>query len=116
MIYEFFTMATMKEHNKDKWWINSDIVPTFRTEAENLKEAIEEYRDFTARHCYVDISATAMRNKSPMYHDTENGPEQIGYVITASTEFERENYGGWSKQYIDLWVKINIATNPFIAA
>ena len=42
-----------------------------------------------------------------MYCDTPDGEvKQVGFVITAKTEFEdRENYK-WATQYIDLWVTI----------
>ena len=42
-----------------------------------------------------------------MFVDDKNGVAvQVGYVITGKTEFEKENYGGWCSQYIDLWVTI----------
>lgn len=106
MEYIFKTNTTMKEYNCNKWWIDRDLIRDIYIEAETLDEAIEEYRKIVNGH-YVDISRNAIKNKSPMYIDDVNGnAKQIGYVFTASTDFEKENYGGWSKQYIDLWVKI----------
>ena len=63
---------------------------------------------------YIDISKTALKNKQAMYIDTKSGETlQTGYVITASTEFsDRDTYRS-TVQYIDLWVTINIISNPF---
>lgn len=107
MEYIFKTSTTMKEYNCNKWWIERDVIGEVFIEAETLDAAIEEYAEIVSRRYYVDISRNAIKNKSPMYIDDVNGnAKQIGYVFTASTDFEKENYGGWSKQYIDLWVKI----------
>lgn len=110
MEYIFKTTTTMKEYNREKWWIDSNLIRDVYIYAESLDKAIEEYREIVNGH-YVDISRNAIKNKSPMYVDDKDGNvKQIGYVFTASTEFERENYAGWSKQYIDLWVEIITTT------
>lgn len=105
--YIFKTTATMKEYNNKKWWIDSNIVGEIRIAAENIREALEKYREAVEEKHYITISANALRNKSPMYIDTKDGEtKQVGYVITGKTEFEdRDNYR-WSTQYIDLWVSV----------
>lgn len=105
--YIFKTTATMKEYNNKKWWIDSGIIGEIRITAENVKTALEQFRDIVKDSYYIEISNNALRCKNPMYIDTPTGDaKQVGYVITGKTEFEdRENYR-WSTQYIDLWVTI----------
>lgn len=107
MTFIFKTTTTMKEYNSRKWWIDSDIVREIRITAENIRAALEQYREIVAEKHYITISDNAIKNKNPMYIDTPNGePKQIGYVITGKTDFEdRDNYK-WSAQYIDLWITI----------
>lgn len=107
MTFIFKTTTTMKEYNSRKWWIDSDIVREIRITAENLRAALEQYREIVTEKHSITISDNAIKNKNPMYIDTPNGePKQIGYVITGKTDFEdRDNYK-WSAQYIDLWVTI----------
>ena len=105
--YIFKTTATMKQYNSKKWWIDSGIVREIHVEAENVKQALEKYREIVMDRDYIEISENALRCKNPMYIDTSTGEaKQVGYVITGKTEFEKENYGGWCCQYIDLWVTI----------
>ena len=107
MTFIFKTTTTMKEYNSRKWWIDSDIVREIRITAENLRAALEQYREIVAEKHYITISDNAIKNKNPMYIDTPNGePKQIGYVITGKTDFEDRNNYKWSAQYIDLWVTI----------
>lgn len=105
--YIFKTNATMKEYNNKRWWIDSDIIREIRVEAETAAAALLQYRDIVKEKFYIDISNNAIKNKSAMYVDTKAGEcKQVGYVITAKTEFEdRDNYK-WSTQYIDLWVTV----------
>lgn len=104
--YLFKTTTTMKEYNNKKWWIDSNIIRDKYILAENLKEALEKYRESVEENEYILISNNAMKNKNPMFIDTTDGTKQVGYVITGKTEFEdRENFK-WSTQYIDLWVNI----------
>lgn len=104
--YLFKTTATMKEYNNKKWWIDSNIVSDKYINAENLNEALEKYKNLVEKKDYITISNNAIKNKNPMYVDTTDGnTKQVGYVITAKTEFQDDNYK-WSTQYIDLWVSI----------
>lgn len=109
--YIFKTNVTMKEYNRGKWWIDNDIIKDFRVDAENLKEALKLYVNHAA-DSYITITKNALKNKSAMYIDTNAGTIQTGYVITGATDFEKENYSGWSKQYIDLWVEVLEVTTP----
>ena len=105
--YMFRTTATMKEYNAKQWWIASDIIRTKYITADNLREALKAYAEEVTEKDYITISANALRTKSPMYRDRPNGqPEQVGYVITASTEMQRDN-GSWTTQFIDLWVSVD---------
>lgn len=110
--YVFRTTTTIKPHNNkviiSRWCIHPDIITPEEITAGSLREALEIYREIVANKHYVEISRNAIKNKSPMYIDTPDGTKQVGYVITAKTEFEdRDNYK-WSTQYIDLWIEINI--------
>ena len=111
MKYQFKTTATMKPYNNKKWWIGSAVIREITIEAATLKEALQLYRERVKEQC-INISDSALRNKSPMYIDRENAePIQTGYVITATTDFE--NHYKWTKQYIDLWITISVISNPF---
>lgn len=57
--------------------------------------------------------ALKLKNKNPMYIDTENGAKQIGFVITAKADFQDSDSYKWSAQYIDLWVNIDIIQSAF---
>ena len=104
--YIFRTTATMKEYNRCKWWIDSDIVTEKRIKAETVADALEIWREQVEEQNYISISKNAIKNKSEMFVDTDNGAKQVGYVITGKTEFkDRDNYK-WSEQYIDLRVTI----------
>lgn len=104
--YIFKTTATMKEYNNKNWWIDGGIVREIRVDAENVREALEQYREAVKETAYIEISNNALKNKAPMYVDTANGEaRQVGYVLTGKTEFQRDS-GAWSTQYIDLWVSI----------
>lgn len=106
MLYRFETEATMKEYNRKKWWIDNGIVRPVEVEAVDLKTAIQEWRQTVIDRDYIEISNNAIRNKSPMYVDTTEGPKQVGFVITGKTEFDKGDYSGLSTQYIDLWVSV----------
>ena len=113
MFYQFKTIATMKPYNNKKWWISSDIVGEITVQADTIAAAVKEYQKEVHDRFYIDISDNAIKTKAPMYRDTKTGePVQVGFVITASTEFDNDRQG-WVKQFIDLWVDINIISNPF---
>lgn len=103
--YLFKTTATMKEYNNKKWWINSNIIGNKYINAEDINKALEKYKNLVEEKEYIIISNNAIKNKNPMYVDTTDGVKQVGYVITAKTEFQDDNYK-WSTQYIDLWVEV----------
>ena len=102
--YIFETTATMKEYNNNKWWIDRGIIRTIRVTAENVTEALRQYRE-KVEEFGVTISKNALKTKNPMYVDTVDGVKQIGYVITGQTDLD-DNHYRWVKQYINLWVTI----------
>lgn len=114
MRYQFKTTTTMKEYNSKKWWIDSDIVREIVIDADNLENALKQYRDTVKEKYYIEISDHALRIKNPMYIDTADGSaKQIGYVITGKTDFENRDRYKWSTQYINLWVSIHILQDVF---
>lgn len=108
--YIIQTSATMKPYNHKKWWIDSNIISDKYITAETITAALQKYCELVASTHYIEITANALKNKSPMYVDTVGGEvKQVGYVITAKTEFQ-DDCGKWSNQYIDLWIKIITTT------
>ena len=107
MKYIFKTNVTMKEYNYKNWWIDNDVIPEYCVNAESLNKALESFVKFAYDKAYITVSRNALRNKNKMYIDLKDGTsKQIGYVITGSTDFQKENYSGWSKQYVDLWIEV----------
>ena len=105
--FRFETTATMKPYNNQKWWIDGDIVRPMEIDAENVKAALAEWREKVQSRDYIEISKNALKEKQPMYIDNVEGNcEQIGYVITGKTMFDKGDYSGYTYQFIDLWVKI----------
>ena len=102
----FKTSATMKDYNKDKWWIDRGIIGEKIITADSTAEAFDKYVKLVESDDYTTITKNAIKNKRAMYIDNENGDaEQCGYVITASQYFQDDD-GNLSKQYIDLWITI----------
>lgn len=102
--YEIKTTTTMKPYNTKNWWIASDYIKPITVRASSPKEALKAYCLNIMDNNLIEISKTAMNKAAAMYIDTENGAQQVGYVVTASTEFETNNYN-FSKQYIELWAE-----------
>lgn len=109
--YLFKTAATMKEYNAGKWWIDRDIIRNKSIQAEDVKKALEIYAAEVNKSYEAHISRNALKDKSPMYIDTSEGVKQIGYVITASSLFDKGNYSGFTTQYFDLWIEILTVNN-----
>ena len=106
MRFIFKTSATMKEYNRNKWWIDEGIIGEKIIAADSTAEAIDKYVKSVESDDYTTITKNAIKNKKAMYIDNESGEaEQCGYVITASQDFQDED-GKLSKQYIDLWITI----------
>lgn len=111
--YRFETTATMKEYNRRNWWIDSGIVRPVEIDADDLKTALEAWREVVEYKNYIEISKNAMKTKSPMYIDGSDGdPVQVGYVITGKTDFEDRDRYRTTTQYIDLWVTVKVVTTP----
>ena len=103
MVYIFKTTTTMKQYNGEKWWIDRDYIRETRIAADNMTEALEQFREY-ADSCGVDISRSAIKGRRRMYRD---GAGQIGYVITGKVDM------GPCEQYVDLWVEILSVAYPF---
>ena len=109
MLYTFDTATTMKPYNNKKWYICDDIVRRKTIVAKNLFEALKKYQDAVMNKDHITISDTALKRKNPMFIDTVEGTQQVGYVITGAMDFD-DNGRGWVKQYIELWVTITQST------
>lgn len=103
----FDTTTTMKDYNRSKWWIDSDVVPSMHIKADDLKTALKVYQSKVDDMACITISDNALKTKNPMYVDTIDGnTKQVGFVITGSADFQDERNYKWSKQYVDLWVTV----------
>lgn len=100
--YLFNTTTTMKEYNREKYWIMSDIIGQVKVIAENINDALTTFAEKAAERG-IEISKNALKNKSPMYI----GDNQCGYVITGKTEIwdQSANIKGCI-QYVDIWADI----------
>lgn len=111
MNYILKTKARMKEYNDKKWYIDTNIISDMSINADSVGNALEIYRDRVEEKYNINISRNAIKNKSEMFVDTDNGVKQVGYVITGKTEFYKGDYTGYSTQYIELWVTILTVVN-----
>lgn len=108
--YLFESTCTMKDRDRKKWWIDCDCIERKTIKADNIKQALLEYRDIVNKDYCITISNNALKNKKPMYIDDPSGaPKQCGYVLTGSTLFE--TMGKWIEKYIDIWVNISIISD-----
>lgn len=53
-----------------------------RINADSVENALEIYRERVEEKHFINISKNAIKNKSEMFVDTDNGAKQVGYVIT----------------------------------
>lgn len=83
-MYIINTTTTIAEHQRDKYWIDSDYIKPMRIKADTLSQALTEYRN-RLQDDYIDIASSALRRKSPMY---VGDGKQIGYVIKAHHEID----------------------------
>ena len=106
MRFIFKTSATMKDYNRNKWWIDEGIIGEKIITADSTAEALDIYVKSVESDNYTTITKNAIKNKKAIYIDNESGEaEQCGYIITASQDFQDDD-GNLSKQYIDLWITI----------
>lgn len=111
--YRFETTTNMKPYNRENWYIDPDMVRPIEVQADSVTEALTLWRNIVQERDYIEISRNAMSNKQPMYRDYKDGrTEQVGYVITGKTDFDKGDYTGYTTQYIELWVSICIVTTP----
>ncbi len=106
MRFLFKTDTFLKPYNEKKWYIDYNYINNQYISAANIKQAIDEYQKILLDEYYITISKTAIKTKSPIYVDDENGhPIQLGYTFTASMDFYDDNYKV-VKNYLDLWTTI----------
>ena len=106
MRFIFKTSATMKDYNRDKWWIDRGIIGEKIIAADSTAEALDKYVKSVESDDYTTITKNAIKYKEAMYIDNESGEaEQCGYVITSSQDVQDDDVK-LSKQYIDLWITI----------
>lgn len=112
--YLFKTETTMKEYNRSKYWIDRDyIAKDIYIKADNVDSALCQYVE-QINNDYGDIiSKNAVKTRQAMYIDTKEGEtKQVGYVLTASIDFDNDHYK-WTKQFVDLWITINRIEEAF---
>lgn len=107
--YLFNTTTTMKEYNREKYLIMSDIIGQVKVIAENISDALTAFAEKAAERG-IEISKNALKHKDPMYI----GDRQCGYVITGKTEIwdQSANIRGCI-QYVDIWTEINELTQVY---
>lgn len=109
-----FLFKTDTTINDNNYWIDRDYIKQMNIEAETVKEALNIYAEDIEERFYVNISKSALKNKDIMYrHSKTKESFQVGYVISALTEIQRDN-GSWVKKYLSLWVEIEEVISPFI--
>ena len=95
-MYIINTTATIAEHKRDKYWIESNFIKPMKIKADTLSQALVEYRN-RLQDDYINVTVSALRHKSPMY---VGDGEQIGYVIKAHHEIDGRDV------VLDLWAEI----------
>ena len=90
--YIFRTTATMKEYNRCKWWIDSDIVTEKRIKAETVADALEIWREQVEEQNYISISKEPLNNWHTAKRVDDQGHKMAkkqGYFATFSVFFAR---------------------------
>lgn len=98
----FYIITT--EVEKD-FWIDRDIVTNFYTPFEDLNIALNKWIEHVKNEADISISETAKKRREPIFIDTKNGAQQIGFIFKGSTEIDFEGRG-WKKRHVNLWVEI----------
>lgn len=106
MKYRFETTTTMKDYNGKNYWIDGDIIHPVEITADNIRAALDQWRERVQERDYIEISRNAIKRPAPMYVEEAGEAVQIGYVITGKTEI------ACTTQYIDLWTTIKVVARP----
>lgn len=73
----------------DKTWWTSYRNESFKTSADSIKEAEENFFNYLSNNLGFEVSKTAKKRFSKMYRDTKEGScKQVGKVFKASTEID----------------------------
>ncbi len=108
-----FLFKTNTNINDNNYWIDSDYIKEMKIEANTVEEALTTYVKNAQDDFYVIISKNAIANKQKMYRDSrKEGSVQIGYVLAALTEIQKES-GSWVKKWLSLWIEIEEVSSPF---
>lgn len=104
-MYLFNTITTVKQKDNKKWSMDLDMIKDIYIKETDIKKALAEYVNRVNENSMIEISKTAIKNKTPMFVDDEdNNPIQVGYIITGRTSFDAGHE--YIDKYIDLWVEI----------
>ena len=92
MRFIFKTSATMKDYNRDKWWIDRGIIGEKIIIADSTAEALDIYVKLVERDDYTTITKNAIKKKEAMYIDSESGEAEYKrqQVIQPAAYPERE--------------------------
>lgn len=63
MRFIFKTSATMKDYNRDKWWIDHTIIGEKIIVADSTAEALDIYVKLVERDDYTTITKNAIKKK-----------------------------------------------------
>lgn len=85
MKFIFKTSATMKDYNRDKWYIDDGIIREKIIAADSTAEALDIYVKLVERDDYTTITKNAIKNKAAMYIDNESGDADILYFLNNSS-------------------------------
>lgn len=108
MKFLFQTTICPKPYNSKYYWIDSKCIPQTAIEAENWHQAMFSFVEFAHEHG-VDITLTALKNRTPMYRDMPDGSfKQIGFVITGHTIVygDGDDYFTSKEYTCEVWVGI----------
>ena len=112
MEYIFKTSCSMKPYNYKKWWIDRDMIPEIRIQADSILDALTIYAEKADAHG-ATVTKNGIKNRQPMYRDSKTGePKQVGFVITGKSLFRNDEKYCWTEQFIDLWVEILTVNYP----
>ena len=83
--YILKTTATMKPHNSKNWWIDPGIVREIHITAENVRDALNQYREIVEDKYYITVSDNALRNKL----------DKTFPGLACNVRFEHQDAAGW---------------------
>mgnify|MGYP001165613235 FL=1 len=110
--YLFNSKTILKEKDRDKWWLDDDIIKQIEITAEDVHQALELFIKEQNEDGYVSFSKSAIKNKGNIYIYTDNKPIQVGYSLIGKTAFEEDKKGGYIDKYIKVCIEIQEISIP----